>query len=101
MSEPSITVFVRKDGNDFRSLSFQRPEEVEQLDAIERGFAIDGRNVVISVGPDWVDGTDVFYRGPDGSTASDDIRPLAGVLRDTEAYLVKWLGDLGYKVEFA
>ena len=43
----------------------------------------------------------MFYRGPDGSTARDDIRPLAGVLRDTEAYLVKWLGELGYKVEFA
>jgi hypothetical protein len=102
-----------------RTLSFHPPKEVPQTEWISRGLAIDGNSATPKVTaltavaelPGKIPGferhpRDVrvvgvrnvrrHYTQPEGAP-----RGLLQVLHGVEAFLVEWLGELGYDVEFS
>lgn len=86
MSERTIPVYVRLGaGNNetVRTISFQRPSEISQTDAITRGWAIDGNEFVMDV-----------------VANTDEDRPLMEQLRCEQEALISWLADLDYEVDF-
>ena len=97
--EKPITVYVRKDGDDARTLSFDRVPEISDQEALNQWCAIDGRSLVLSVSADLPSGDGgVLEGGPGGDEGR--LRPLMEVLRDAQAYLAAWIETKGYAVEF-
>jgi hypothetical protein len=119
MDRQTVKVYVRAGANaGERTLSFHPPKEVQQTEWITRGFAIDGNSVTTSVTPltgvaelpEAIPGFENLpaklrvegrrnvrrlYTHPKGS-----LRTLPQALQEVEAFLVEWLGELGYDVEF-
>ena|SRR5436309_13954886 len=120
MDRSTVKVYVRAgtQGGE-RTLSFHPPKEVPQTEWISRGLAIDGNSVTASVTaltgvadlPEKIPGYEKLprdvhvvgvrnvrrlYTHPEGS-----LRSLSQALHEVEAFLVDWLGELGYDVEFA
>ena len=93
----TVVVFVRDiDDGSGRSLTFGRPKGIPTTEFLTEGLAIDGGDVVISIGIDLEeDGHPLMAHkfGPYGT--------LSSALLDIEGWLVKFLGDHGYEVEFA
>jgi hypothetical protein len=123
MDRQTVKVYVRAGSNKGeRLLSFQPPKEVQQTEWISRGLALDGNSVTTSVTaltgvaelPEKIPGFErlpphlrvegVRYirrlmTYPEGSPGSN--RTLSQALHEVEAWLVEWLAELGYNVEFA
>lgn len=99
----TVTVYVRlgdEDGNT-RTLSFKRLEEISDEEALEKGCAIDGNELVLSMAADGVDdsGFNVEYGTPALVSA------VGGTLNQnlalTEKALMEWLKSKGYTVKFS
>jgi hypothetical protein len=102
LPQKTITVYVRKDDPYSRTLSFDRIPEITDAEALGKGFAIDGKSLLISIQPDKAGHTGQVDE--EGGPGGDDLalaRSLSGVLLDTEQFIVDWLGTHGYTVEFA
>jgi hypothetical protein len=128
MDRQIVKVYVRAgDHEGERTLSFRPPKEVPQSEWLKRGFAIDGNSVIASV----TAATQVGYQTNESDEEMARIFPIGArlaaignpqrgvlsvahqteaeptkgtlimVLREVEAWLVDWLGTLGYDVEFA
>jgi hypothetical protein len=99
MEERMIEVFVRREGRDTRTLSFNPPREISQKEALDKGFAIDGNSYVLGVTADAVVGTEVLC-GSEIVPYSEIPRPLSVVLAESQREITKWLGQFGYEVIF-
>ena len=120
MDRQTVKVYVRAGSHKGeRLLSFQPPKEVRQTEWISRGLALDGNSVTTTVTaltgvaalPERIPGFEQLprhvhvegvrnvrqlYTHPEGSP-----RTLSQALHEVEAWLVEWLAELGYDVEFA
>ena len=122
MDRQIVKVYVRAgDHEGERTLSFRPPKEVPQSEWLKRGFAIDGNSVIASVSaltgiapfediPGIPSNVEVIGRRPYPRLHTDPKevrgagffpRTLVQALQEVEAWLVEWLGELGYDVEFA
>ncbi len=97
-----IDIYVRKNGAEERTISFDRVPEISDQEALNLGFAIDGRSLIVSVREDIVrrDGT-----VRKGCILGNDIepqskRPLMRVLCDVEKLIVAKLKAFNYEVIF-
>jgi hypothetical protein len=96
-----IQVFVRPQGRDTFTLSFQPPKGISQKEALEKGLAIDGNSYVLAVSADIFKDDEVLSGSSFAlETMPDTARPLFAVLGDNQRAIAKWLGDLGYEVIF-
>lgn len=131
MDRQTVKVYVRAGAHEGeRTLSFRPPKEVPQTDWLKKGFAIDGNSVVAGItratyvqypdNPSGIKplsaetrkqlgiGNPVPWPGLNQSvlaiaaanTISEE-HTLIKALKEVEAWLVEWLGTLGYDVEFA
>ncbi len=118
MDRQKVKVYVRASAHEGeRTLSFHPPKEVPQTEWLTHGFAIDGNSVVASVTPSrgvadlpedipgyppdlHVEGRRQIRRLCTYPKISPS-RSLMQALQEVEAWLVEWLGELGYDVEFA
>lgn len=97
----TIHVYVRKGGdNHERWLSFTIPDNIAQLEVMQKGIAIDGNQALWSVGRGEYDSNEKSwsYAGP----LSDRIHnSLPDALLDEEQHVAEWLKDRGYTVIFS
>ncbi len=120
MDRQTVKVYVRAGSHKGeRLLSFQPPKDVAQTEWISRGLALDGNSVTTTVTaltdvaelPEKIPGFEKLpphvhvegvrhvrrlYTRPEGSPGT-----LSQALHEVEAWLIEWLGELGYNVEFA
>jgi len=99
MQDRKIEVYVRREGREARTLSFNPPPEVSQKEALNKGFAIDGNSYVLGVTGDSVVGDEVISGSALGPSPEVP-RPLPVVLADSQLEVTNWLGNLGYEVTF-
>lgn len=99
MQDRQIAVYVRREGREARTLSFNPPPEVSQKEALDKGFAIDGNSYVLGITGDSIVGSEVIS-GSSLGPHLEVLRPLSVVLADSQREITNWLGKLGYEVTF-
>jgi hypothetical protein len=119
MDRQKVKVYVRAGANaGERTLSFHPPKEVQQTEWITHGLAIDGNSVTTSVTaltgvaelPEAIPGFENLpaHLRVEGrrnvrrlsTHPRGTLRTLPQALQEVEAWLVEWLGELGYDAEF-
>ncbi len=100
MRNREIHVYVRKNGPEERTISFDRIPEISDKDALGLGFAIDGNSLIVSVRADVVRNGVFFRKGCTLGVAPDYARPLMMVLSDAERLVSSQLKALNYQVIF-
>jgi hypothetical protein len=84
-----------------RTLSLQLPKEIPQVEALKKGFAIDGNSYTMEITPcQFVDMVGLRHGGLCGSHGEQGYA-LMDVLRDTQLDIMKWLGEYDYEVTYS
>ena len=100
-----ITVYVRKGASDnYRVLSFQRPDRIPVRDLFDKGLALDGNSIRGEIGPD-LDEVTCDEQGHPLivsflSINGDKCQTLADALIESEKWLIDFLGKYNYEVKF-
>ena len=105
-SKATIKVYVRRE-NGGRILSFRPPADITTATLLENDLALDGNTAMIGIAQKvetfWDDNHDEQTRmaGYSVPGVPDDYPTLSAALLAVEKWLVQWLGERGYSVDFA
>ena len=100
MGNREIQVYVRKNGSEERTISFERIPEISDKLALDLGFAIDGNSLIVSVRADVERAGKIVHKGCMLGSVPEYARPLLKVLADTERLINSQLGAFNYQVIF-
>lgn len=96
-----VSIYVRLGHNEDeaeRTIAFRIPEDVDQMELLEHGFAIDGRDAIFTVAQEVNNYSgETYYDAPFGKQAAT----LSGALNLAQRDLVAYLREHGCDPKFA